>query len=399
MDYKDNCPTIANDSQADNDQDGQGDGCDDDDDNDGVLDSVDNAPLVVNPDQADADGDGIGDVIDLSDPNLLKSYVVIGYEEVKMKANVVKSGSVGVVEAGRKAKLEEGTTVTAPNSFVIAPELDSKGGSQVSDYQQGQVSAGILPAFRVASVTCKNKVDIKDNSGLVVLDQSCYEDVKVGKNAQIRFTGHGTVHVKSLKLDENASVSFAQSTDLLIEKKLDGYKAVTISDNGHAVRIFTGDDVDIKEGSTVTATVYTQKTLKVSGDKALTTMTGLFIAKKVDSDKNVHWNAAGTQATASPQSRQGAEVSSEPEVVRELTMEVYPNPASRLVNVRVEGLRGKATASIHDLTGSIRWQREVVIEQDALQIDLTNQKLKAGMYLISVFNETQRVTKKLVVVE
>ena len=60
-DYIDNCPTVANPSQANNDGDSQGDACDDDDDNDGVLDTVDNCQFVSNPSQSDCNTNAIGD--------------------------------------------------------------------------------------------------------------------------------------------------------------------------------------------------------------------------------------------------------------------------------------------------------------------------------------------------
>lgn len=82
-DDSDNCPGHANTTQQDSDHDGLGDACDSvadpDTDGDLVIDSRDNCPMNPNPLQADDDGDGTGDVCD-STPHGEPAFALIKFK-------------------------------------------------------------------------------------------------------------------------------------------------------------------------------------------------------------------------------------------------------------------------------------------------------------------------------
>jgi len=72
-DIKDNCPTVTNTNQKDENRNGVGDACDDFD-QDGIFNAVDNCPTIPNPLQEDRDGDKIGDACDGVESRISEQY-------------------------------------------------------------------------------------------------------------------------------------------------------------------------------------------------------------------------------------------------------------------------------------------------------------------------------------
>ena len=79
-----------------------------------------------------------------------------------------------------------------------------------------------------------------------------------------------------------------------------------------------------------------------------------------------------------------------------INMEVFPNPASDVVNVKFDGQGGDYTVSIIDLSGRTV-SSKVVTGAGSTAVEVPVTGLVAGNYLVSIANETGSYTQKLMV--
>ncbi|MCP4123076.1 MAG: S8 family serine peptidase, partial [Bacteroidetes bacterium] len=217
---------------------------------------------------------------------LLSTYTILGQNEVHLHGdNVVGSGGVGVIKAGKKAKLHDNTHVL---TFVQADRIELNGGSTTASaiYDPANVT---LPPFFQNPHNSNNNETVNDGA-VVTLTDCFYKKLEIKRNAKVTFTCDN-IFIHELKVKEGVAINFSGSTNMFINKKVRIKKNSTFNPGGDYVQVYVDDKFEVKENSTFYGHVYATRGIHAHGrNYKPVEMTGTFIGKRIHGYKDVTWN-------------------------------------------------------------------------------------------------------------
>ncbi len=389
--------------------------------------------------------------------NLLSSYVIIGKEEVKLEDHVtVFNGGVGVTGNCGEVEVEDQSTITASGTFVRAKKIEVKCNSAVSTKIFTAAPTNIIPPFLYnpycGSSSCghnhhgqhnhhnhgcnnshhnscnhnshncshshhqsncgnncnhshhstcnnhgnnsNNNKNIGQNTTVTITD-SIMGTVVIGRNATVTFTAP-QIYIKGLEIKDGATVNFTNCAVIRIcnHAKI-GEDVEFNTGNNSIVSMYVEKKFEVKEGSNVTANVYSREDIKINGKyNAITTMKGLFIGDEVKAEKYVrfYWNP---NTTCTNSNYKSAFVADEGGLVTNyFEADVYPNPAVNQFNLRLFSSSTDAySVDVYDINGRLLDSHQVT--DSNLHVEM-GEKYADGMYFIKVTQGDMTKTLRLV---
>jgi hypothetical protein len=230
--------------------------------------------------------------VTINPQTLASAYSIIGFDEVRLNDDVtVVNGGIGVKQPGNRIRVQNNSIVTSPTTFAMSSVVQIQGGSVVSTVLLNP-SPVVVPNFLWNPYNSNNDVNVGNNQ-TVVLTDSIYGKVDIGKDAVVTFT-QKDIFIEELKVDDDATVNFTGCTFMRVRKKVDIKRDVNFNLANFPVTIFEEESgVDIDRGSVVYAHWFTLDDFRADGHASSPTfLYGRIIAKDVRLQKNVtlDWN-------------------------------------------------------------------------------------------------------------
>jgi hypothetical protein len=330
----------------------------------------------------------------------LYKYVIASIDGSKLeKNNIVHSGGVGATASKGKVEVKMNSLVTASGTFVEAKNITVDNSSAVT---VKILSPAVIPIpsfqYNTLSTTGSPNVTVPDN-GVQVIAGSVFNKIKIGKNATVTFTNQD-INVLMLEVKDNATLQFS-SCAIIRAKEAKFDKNLNFNPDGFDVWLFSEKmNVDIKEGSDVVASVYALKEINASGKpNNRTSMTGIFIGKKVDGSDGVDWYA-NTQCNNGcilniPRMPELKVIQQVVSVDEGIELNAFPNPFNNEFTINFNSRDDKTLdIRIYDVTGKAVFES---LKVNPFETFTTGSQLDAGVFILEItqgeFRKAIRIIK------
>ncbi len=216
------------------------------------------------------------------------AYAVVGREEVVLENAVVYSGGVGVVEEDGQLELTDGSIVTESSTFINAPDVVIDKNAQANNVFAQQALPD-MPVFLYNNTNAGNDLEIDiDDGEEIVLTEPIYEDLKIGDDAIVVFSGQEYVFIEDIQTGDNTILLFDQCTNLMLSGRMRLGKYNDFNPGEERVMVFAEKDIDVKKGSSLYGFFFTQRQLRLreSDEAQPGRATGLLSGKEVKVEGN-----------------------------------------------------------------------------------------------------------------
>jgi surface protein len=338
-------------------------------------------------------------LVDEDISSLLSAYTLIAEDELEMHESEVHGGGVGI-ENAEEAEIEDNSSVF---SFLRADSdhVSIDASSYVNEMIDEDFDSD-LPNFRFNPFKDYNNLIIPANT-IMTLSGNRYGYVYVSSGATLIIQSP-EIFIQRLTSGFGASIIFNQPTEMMIRRKMSLGKNNTINPGGYPSIIYVGDEVTVREGSTLTVNIFASEDLEVNetGNQEVTYMTGMFIGEEINSGENVVWNWSLNcdNLSPSPDNYTFSSIIDQTALENEITetakigsneLNIYPNPTTGLINIEVPQFIGqKISYKVFDYLG-----REVLshkygqLEWPEITVDLSFKQFSNGVYQIAIQGEKE----------
>ncbi len=349
-----------------------------------------------------------------NDPNCggmgTDNYVLVGIEDLDLERNTVHSGGVGVTDENGKAEYSDESDVSAMGTFSRADEVCVNSGSMANDVY-GVPATPVLPDFMENPFNFGNDMEVVIGNGeTATLTESMYEDIKIGDNATVTFSGQQDVYIEDLETGNNVTLQFDQCTNLILSRKLDLGEDNQFNPGEMDVFVFAEDDALLQEGSEIYGVIYTMDKFRVRRGTVdnPTLLHGMFIGRDVRSrDYAMYWyqhfepcDGPSINPLQHPGNGNESVNARSQDSIGEGMLDLFPNPATSTVQVTFSEMDSEtAQIAIFNAANQVAVSPvKVATDQGSVAVDITH--LPAGIYMVkTVLDGGEVITEKLVVVE